>query len=141
LRAQHVARQAVANYFLMQEEIMLYWFLLGLAIICEITGTLSLKWAAQNNSASAYIFMLAMVSLSYIFLSFSIKRIALGVAYALWEGIGILIITVFSVGLFDESLSMVKLVGLATLVAGIVLIKSGTYKVKATQGARRHVAV
>lgn len=49
-------------------------------------------------------------------------------AYALWEGIGILLITLFSVLLFDEALSLVKMAGLATLVAGIVLIKSGTQK-------------
>ncbi|MDA3131214.1 MULTISPECIES: multidrug/spermidine efflux SMR transporter subunit MdtJ [Enterobacteriaceae] len=120
---------------------MFYWALLGLAIIAEITGTLSLKWASQSGSSTAFIFMLVMISLSYIFLSFSVKRIALGVAYALWEGIGILIITVFSVWLFDESLSMVKVAGLATLVAGIVLIKSGTRKVKKPQVGGSHVAV
>ncbi len=64
--------------------------------------------------------MLVMISLSYIFLSFAVKKIALGVAYALWEGIGILFITLFSVLLFDESLSLMKIAGLTTLVAGIV---------------------
>jgi spermidine export protein MdtJ len=61
-------------------------------------------------------------------LAFAVKKIALGVAYALWEGIGILLITLFSVLLFDEALSLVKMAGLATLVVGIVLIKSGTQK-------------
>ena len=64
----------------------------------------------------------------YIFLSFAVKKIALGVAYALWEGIGILFITLFSVLLFDETLSTLKVAGLASLVVGIVLIKSGTRK-------------
>ncbi len=62
------------------------------------------------------------------FLAFAVKKIALGVAYALWEGIGILLITLFSVLLFDESLSLLKIAGLTTLVIGIVLIKSGTQK-------------
>lgn len=53
---------------------------------------------------------------------------ALGVAYALWEGIGIVIITTFSVLWFGESLSALKLGGLAMLIAGITLIKSGTKK-------------
>ena len=47
--------------------------------------------------------MLVMIALSYIFLAFAVKKIALGVAYALWEGIGILLITLFSVMLFDET--------------------------------------
>ncbi|EDG4294888.1 multidrug/spermidine efflux SMR transporter subunit MdtJ [Salmonella enterica] len=107
---------------------MFYWILLALAIATEITGTLSMKWASVGNGNSGFILMLVMITLSYIFLSFAVKRITLGVAYALWEGIGILFITVFSVLLFDEALSTMKIAGLLTLVAGIVLIKSGTRK-------------
>ncbi|ECF6042283.1 multidrug/spermidine efflux SMR transporter subunit MdtJ [Salmonella enterica subsp. salamae] len=107
---------------------MFYWILLVLAIATEITGTLSMKWASVGNSNAGFILMLVMITLSYIFLSFAVKKIALGVAYALWEGIGILFITIFSVLLFDEALSTMKIAGLLTLVAGIVLIKSGTRK-------------
>ena len=106
----------------------IYWILLGLAIATEITGTLSMKWASVSEGNGGFILMLVMISLSYIFLSFAVKKIALGVAYALWEGIGILLITLFSVLLFDEALSLVKMAGLATLVVGIVLIKSGSQK-------------
>ncbi|EEG2881991.1 multidrug/spermidine efflux SMR transporter subunit MdtJ [Salmonella enterica subsp. enterica] len=107
---------------------MFYWILLALAIATEITGTLSMKWASEGNGNAGFILMLVMITLSYIFLSFAVKKIALGVAYALWEGIGILFITIFSVLLFDEALSTMKIAGLLTLVAGIVLIKSGTRK-------------
>lgn len=107
---------------------MFYWILLALAIVAEITGTLSMKWASVTEGSAGFILMLAMIALSYIFLSFAVKKIALGVAYALWEGIGILLITLFSVLLFDESLTVMKAAGLATLIAGIVLIKSGTRK-------------
>lgn len=105
---------------------MLYWIYLLLAIGAEITGTLALKWSSQNASAGGYILMLVMIALSYILLAFSVKRIALGVAYAMWEGIGIILITLFSVVLFNESLSLNKTLGLAILLAGIALIKTGT---------------
>lgn len=105
---------------------MIYWIFLGLAIVAEITGTLSMKWSSVSDNNIGYIFMLLMISLSYILLSFSVKKIALGVAYAMWEGIGILIITTFSVLLFDESISVMKVIGLVTLIAGIAFIKSGT---------------
>ncbi|WP_181358026.1 MULTISPECIES: multidrug/spermidine efflux SMR transporter subunit MdtJ [Enterobacteriaceae] len=107
---------------------MFYWILLALAIVAEITGTLSMKWASVSDGNAGFILMLVMIALSYIFLSFAVKKIALGVAYALWEGVGILLITLFSVLLFDESLTVMKATGLATLVVGIVLIKSGTRK-------------
>ncbi len=88
-----------------------------------------MKWASVGNGNAGFILMLVMITLSYIFLSFAVKKIALGVAYALWEGIGIFIyLPFFSVLLFDEALSTMKIAGLLTLVAGIVLIKSGTRK-------------
>lgn len=105
---------------------MIYWILLMLAIAAEITGTLSLKWASLDDSSAGFILMLVMISLSYILLAFSVKKIALGVAYAMWEGTGIIFITLFSVLLFNESLSLIKAIGLGILISGIVLIKAGT---------------
>jgi spermidine export protein MdtJ len=134
-------QRAAKDYILKQEKTMFYWILLLLAIVAEITGTLSMKWAATTGGHSGFILMLAMITLSYIFLSFAVKKIALGVAYALWEGIGILLITLFSVTLFDEPLSMMKIAGLTTLVAGIVLIKSGTRKSAAKNKGVTHAAV
>lgn len=120
---------------------MFYWILLALAIAAEITGTLSMKWASVSNGYTGFILMLVMITLSYIFLSFAVKKIALGVAYALWEGIGILFITLFSVLLFDEALSTMKIAGLVTLVFGIALIKSGTRKPVNAAKEATHAAV
>ncbi|MGY5957219.1 multidrug/spermidine efflux SMR transporter subunit MdtJ [Kosakonia sp. BK9b] len=119
---------------------MFYWILLALAVAAEITGTLSMKWASMSDTHGGFILMLVMIALSYILLAFAVKKIALGVAYALWEGIGIVLITVFSVFLFDEPLSSLKVAGLTTLVLGIVLIKSGTRKPPRSQ-ERKHVTV
>ncbi|HBV40209.1 MAG TPA: multidrug/spermidine transporter subunit MdtJ [Erwinia sp.] len=105
---------------------MLYWLLLALAIAFEIIGTLAMKWASLHAHPAGYFFMLGMIALSYISLCFAVKKIALGVAYAIWEGFGVLCITLFSVLLFDESLTLMKVAGLATLVTGIALVKSGT---------------
>lgn len=120
---------------------MFYWILLALAIIAEIIGTLSMKWASISDGNTGFILMLVMIALSYIFLSFAVKKIALGVAYALWEGIGILLITLFSVLIFDEILTTMKVAGLTTLVAGIVLIKSGTRKPAKQQKEQNHATV
>ena len=112
---------------------MFYWILLALAIIAEITGTLSMKWASVSGGHTGFILMLAMIALSYIFLAFAVKKIALGVAYALWEGIGILLITLFSVLLFDESLSLLKIAGLTTLVS---TSRSTYWRIGATRASR-----
>ncbi len=71
-----------------------------------------MKWASVSNRHTGFILMLTMIALSYIFHAFAVKRLPLGVAYALWEGISVLLITLFSVLLFDESLSLLKIAGL-----------------------------
>ena len=107
---------------------MIYWIFLGLAIMTEIIGTLSMKYASVIGGMIGHIVMYVMITASYVLLSVAVKRVALGVAYALWEGIGILFITLFSVLWFDEPISALKVLGLATLIAGIMLVKSGTRK-------------
>ncbi|SWL54145.1 Spermidine export protein mdtJ [Klebsiella pneumoniae] len=54
---------------------MFYWILLALAIIAEITGTLSMKWASVSGGHTGFILMLAMIALSYIFLPLRLKRL------------------------------------------------------------------
>ena len=118
---------------------MIYWMFLGLAIITEVIGTLSMKYASVSGGSAGMIVMYIMIASSYILLSMAVKKVALGVAYALWEGIGILIITTFSVMWFHESLSPLKLGDLALLIAGITLIKYGTKKVQKKQPAAKPV--
>lgn len=118
---------------------MIYWMFLGLAIITEVIGTLSMKYASVSGGSAGMIVMYIMIASSYILLSLAVKKVALGVAYALWEGIGILIITTFSVMWFHESLSPLKLGGLALLIAGITLIKYGTKKVQKKQPSAKPV--
>jgi len=107
---------------------MIYWIFLALAILTEVIGTLSMKYASVSGGMTGHIIMYVMITSSYIMLSMAIKRVALGVAYALWEGIGIVFITLFSVLWFDEPISLFKMLGMATLIAGILLLKSGTHR-------------
>lgn len=107
---------------------MIYWIFLASAIFTEVIGTLSMKYSSVNGDMTGLLVMYFMIASSYILLAMAVKKVALGVAYALWEGIGVIFITAFSVLLFNESLPPMKLIGLALLIAGIALIKSGTKK-------------
>ncbi|WP_052044919.1 multidrug/spermidine efflux SMR transporter subunit MdtJ [Candidatus Arsenophonus nilaparvatae] len=107
---------------------MIYWIFLASAIVTEVIGTLSMKYSSVSGDITGLLVMYFMIASSYILLAMAVKKVALGVAYALWEGIGVIFITAFSVLLFNESLPPMKLIGLALLIVGIALIKSGTKK-------------
>lgn len=116
---------------------MIYWIFLILAIVTEVIGTLSMKHASVSGDFTGMVVMYVMIATSYILLAVAVKKVALGVAYALWEGIGILFITTFSVMWFDETLSPMKIGGLVLLITGIGLIKSGTKKATVRQSAQK----
>lgn len=106
---------------------MKYWLFLLFSIVAEVTGTLSMKFASLYGGQAGHLVMYVMVTLSYI---------ALGVAYALWEGIGVLLITLCSVAWFAEPLPLLKACGLLVLIAGIVLLNGGTEKTRARKAEK-----
>lgn len=109
---------------------MLQWCALALAIITEVTGTTMLKVVGQNESIYGYLLLLVMIGLSYFLLSKAIVKIPLSVAYATWEGIGLIAITGIGCILFNEGLSLAKVLGVGSILIGIVLLKFGMIDAK-----------
>lgn len=102
------------------------WSYLFLAILCEVAGTSSIKLLGHDFPVMGGAVMYGLIGFSYFFLSLSLKKVPLGVAYALWEGVGIVLITIVSALLFNEHLGIFKAISLSLIIVGILLIKSGT---------------
>lgn len=103
----------------------LAWMFLTLAILTEVSGVSVMNLLTQNGGMTGYLVMYACITLSYVCLGFAVKRISVGVAFAVWEGLGIALITAISLLLFDSVLSAQELAGLALVVVGIVMINAG----------------
>ncbi len=110
------------------------WIYLLTAIFFEVVGTTSMSFANENNPVLGHLLMYGLIGLSYFFLALAVKRVPVGVAYALWEGIGIVLITAVSVAWLGESLGLAKALGLGVMIVGILLIKSGTRATPTTRG-------
>lgn len=102
------------------------WFYLAAAIAAEVTGTVSIKVlaAAGTPKPVALLFLYAMIALSYVLLSLSIRRVPLALAFAFWEGAGIVLITLFGV-MLGEEVSPARLAAIALMILGITLLKLG----------------
>jgi small multidrug resistance pump len=100
----------------------MHYLFLGLAILFEIIGTSFLKISAGFTKILPTI----VVALSYIacfyFMSLSLKTIPLGIVYAVWAGVGIVLIALISVFIFKQSLDIPAIVGIALIVAGVFTI-------------------
>jgi spermidine export protein MdtJ len=104
---------------------MRHWFFLFLAIAAEVTGTSLMKWGSTSGHPGGLLGMFVLLALSYYALSLAVERVPMGVAYAIWEGVGIVSIALISLLLFNESLSAGKALGIAAVLGGIVLLKRG----------------
>ncbi|MEL7326889.1 MAG: SMR family transporter [Pseudomonadota bacterium] len=96
-----------------------------LAIVAEVAGTSTMSFIGESNAWDGYLVMYVLIAISYYFLSKAAKKISIGVAYATWEGLGIALITLVSIVLFDANLSTQQLLGLALVVVGIVCVTLG----------------
>ncbi len=104
---------------------MFYWFMLFVSILAEIVGTLSLKYAGANAGIVDYLFLFAMVGAAYFFLAKAIQGMPLSLAYAVWEGVGLITIVLLGYLLFDETLPREKALACLAILSGIVLLNFG----------------
>lgn len=105
---------------------MKHWFYLAAAIAAEVTGTSLLKWGADNGNLLGLIANFCCLAFSFYLLALVVVRIPVGVAYAVWEGVGIVIISLIGLAVFDEQLSLAKTLAMLLIIAGIILLKRGT---------------
>ena len=94
--------------------------LLLLAIISEILATTCLK---MTNGSFKSIYLIG-VCIGYVlafgFLSIAIKTIDISIAYAIWSGLGIIGITMIGILLFNESISLLKIIFICAILVGVI---------------------
>ncbi|UPG72069.1 SMR family transporter [Roseomonas gilardii subsp. gilardii] len=104
-----------------------YLFLL-VAICGEVAGTLSLKASDGFTRLWPSAVTVLCYLLTFYMLSLAIRTIPVGVAYAIWSGLGIVMISVLSLILFRQHLDLPAMLGMALILAGVLVINvfSGT---------------
>lgn len=101
-----------------------HWLVLLAAIAVEIVATTALK-SVVSAPWLVGIVPLLLIGLSFALLSIALRVIPMAVAYAVWEGLGIVGIAATGHLLFGEHLSTGRMAALAAILVGIVLIEAG----------------
>lgn len=101
---------------------MKHWIFLLIAIVGEVAATSSLK--ASESFTRLWPSLLAVVGygIAFYFLSLTLRSIPVGIAYALWSGIGIVLISLVAWLQFGQKLDGPAIAGMALIVAGVVVI-------------------
>lgn len=95
------------------------WLYLLLAIGFEVAGTSLLK-ITHNIVSVKTLMMLVSYGISLLALSLALKKIDIGVAYAIWSGIGITAIEIISVVFFHEKMGISKIFFIALIMIGTI---------------------
>ncbi len=100
---------------------MTYLYLL-IAIIAEVTATSALKASAEfTKPLPSLIVVLGFLTALY-FMSLVLRTIPVGVTYAIWSGLGIVLIGLVSFFLYKEIPDTPAILGMALIVCGVVVI-------------------
>lgn len=99
------------------------WIFLTLAIISEVIGTSFLKSTEGFTKLLPSIIVLVGYCAAFYFLSLTLDSIPIGMAYAIWSGVGIAAITVVSVVFFEQKLDFAAVVGMGLIIAGVVVLR------------------
>ena len=96
---------------------------LAIAIVAEVVATSALK--ASENFTRLWPSCVVVVGygLAFYFISLAIKTVPLGVAYAIWSGLGIVLITLAGYLLYQQAIDWPAGIGMALIVAGVVVIQ------------------
>lgn len=95
---------------------------LGIAIVAEVIGTSALKTSESFTRIGPTVVTFAAYGVSFYFLALTLKVIPVGIAYAIWSGLGIVLISLIGAIWFRQSLDGAAIFGLGLIIAGVVVI-------------------
>lgn len=97
-------------------------FILLLAILTEVIGTAALKYSNGFTKFVPSIVVVIAYAFSFYFLAVALKVLPIGIAYAIWSGVGLIFTVIAGIILWRETLDWAKVTGIVLILAGIVLI-------------------
>lgn len=98
------------------------WLQLLLAIVAEVVATSALKASEGFTRLWPAVIVVVGYSVSFYCLSLVLKTIPVGITYAVWSGLGIVLITLAAWWLYGQTIDTAGLVGMGLILAGVVVL-------------------
>lgn len=101
---------------------MKYWVYLSLAIVFEVIGTSALKASEGFTRIGPALIVAVGYGAAFYLLALTLRAIPVGVAYAVWSGVGIVLVSAAAWILYGQRLDAAALVGIGLIVAGVIVL-------------------
>ena len=99
-----------------------HYIWLFFAILTETLGTTALQASQQFTRFWPAVATVVCYAMSFYFMSYALKVMPVGIVYAIWSGLGIVLIATIGFVLFGQRLDMPAVLGLALIITGILVI-------------------
>jgi small multidrug resistance pump len=96
------------------------WVFLMIAIVFGVMGTVSLKLSHGLQKLKPTLCLLVFYSIAFVLMTIALKGIDMSIAYAVWSGVGTILVTIFGAIVFKEKLTVKKVISLILIIAGVV---------------------
>lgn len=98
------------------------WLYLLVAVVAEVIGTSALKASDGLSKLWPTLLMMTAYGIAFFCLSITIRIIPVGIAYAVWSGIGIVLITIIGWLYFGQRLDTSAILGICLIIAGVIVL-------------------
>lgn len=99
------------------------WLYLGIAIVAEVVATSALKSAEGFTRLAPSLVVVIGYLVAFYFLSLTLRTIPVGLAYAIWSGVGIVLIALIGWVFLGQTLDAPALAGIGLIIAGVIVIQ------------------
>jgi small multidrug resistance pump len=103
-------------------QIMNKWLILLAAIVAEVVATSSLKASDGFKRFLPSVLVVVGYALSFYLMSLTLRQIPVGVTYAIWSGVGVVLITLIAWIIYKQRLDIPAIIGMALIVLGVVVM-------------------
>jgi small multidrug resistance pump len=107
------------------------WLLLFVAIIAEVIATTTLKSTEGFTHLWPSVIVLTCYEIAFLLLAVSVKRIPVGIVYAVWSGLGVALVTVVAWFSMGQTLDSAGINGILLIIGGVVVINTFSNTVNA----------
>ena len=98
------------------------WVYLLLAIVSEVVATSALKSSESFSRLWPSVLTVVGYGVAFYLLSLTLRELPVVIAYAIWSGVGIVLVSLAAVVLFGQKLDLPALIGMGLIVAGVIVI-------------------
>ena len=98
------------------------YFYLAIAIISEVIATSALRNSAEFTKLWPTVIMIIAYGSAFYFMTLALRTIPLGITYAIWSGLGIVLISLVGVLFYHERLDLPAVLGMGLIIVGVLVI-------------------